>query len=144
MKYTITQGQVGTRPPVEKPNPAILEQIGEKGVRQLVSDHYDILRVSEITNLFPKEEDTFEKAKQHSADFFIQIMGGPTYFNQNRGQPMMAMRHAPFKINQKARKIWLESYALALEKSNLNEDLKESYWRYIDIFSIWMLNSIEE
>ncbi len=141
MEYKITSAQLGTRPNVQLPDSKILEFLGEEGMRELISQHYDLLRVSKIKDLFPKSEKAFEKAKEHSADFFIQICGGPAYFNQKRGRPMMAARHTPFKITQEARKIWLESYAVVLEKSSLPEDLKKSFWNYLDIFSIWMMNS---
>ncbi len=141
MQYTITPAQVGTRPNVQLPNPKILEFLGEDGMRKLISDHYDILKTSSIKDLFPSSKKAFEKAKEHSADFFIQICGGTPYFNQNRGRPMMAARHSPFKITQEARKVWLESYIKVLEKLDMPEDLKQSYWNYLDIFSIWMMNS---
>ncbi len=141
MEYKITPAQVGTRPPVQLPNPKVLEFLGEDGMRDLISQHYDILKTSKIKDLFPTSQKGLEKAKEHSADFFIQICGGTPYFNQNRGRPMMAARHAPFKITQEARKIWLESYITVLEKSSLPQDLKQSFWDYLDIFSIWMMNS---
>jgi hemoglobin len=141
MNYTITQAQLGTRPPVTKPNPEILKYLGEDGMRRMVSDHYEILRVSSIKGLFPPTDDGIEMAKKHSADFFIQICGGPTYFNESRGAPKMGMRHAPFKITQEARKVWLESYAIVLSQLDMNDGLKQSYWNYLDIFSIWMMNT---
>ncbi|RXJ86652.1 globin [Arcobacter sp. CECT 8985] len=143
MQYTMTNGQVGTRPPVSLPNPKLLEVLGEDGIRKMVSDHYDLLKESNISGLFPPTEEGFAKAKEHSADFFIQICGGPKYFNEKRGAPMMAARHSPFKINQEARRIWLESYAIVLNELDISDDLKQSFWNYIDIFSIWMMNSNE-
>ena len=143
MQFTITQGLVGTRPPVVKPDPKVLEFLGEDGMRKLVSDHYDVLRQSNIKGLFPPSDEGFEMAKKHSADFFIQICGGPDYFNQSRGAPMMVGRHAAFKITPEARKIWLESYIIVLNQLDMPEDLKQSFWNYLDIFSIWMMNSPE-
>ncbi|MFK2823755.1 globin [Arcobacter sp. YIC-80] len=143
MEFNITPAQVGTRPPVEKPSHAVLEYLGEEGMRKLVSDHYDLLRQSNIKGLFPPTDEGFAKAKEHSADFFIQICGGPQYFNQKRGQPMMAARHAPFKINPEARRVWLESYAMVLAQHDMPEELKKSFWNYLDIFSIWMMNTNE-
>jgi len=144
MNYNITQAQFGSRPPVTKPNPKFLEVLGEDGLRNLVSNHYDILRTSQIKDLFPKDDEKFAKAKQNSADFFIQICGGPDYFNQNRGNPMMVARHEPFKITPKARLVWLESYKNALENLELEDELKQSFWNYIDIFSIWMINTPQD
>ncbi|MGM0519967.1 MAG: globin [Campylobacterota bacterium] len=141
MQYNITQAQVGTRPSVEKPSPKVLEYLGEDGMRKLISDHYDLLKESEIKGMFPPTKEGFEKAKEHSADFFIQICQGPQYFNQKRGKPMMAARHAPFEITPEARRVWLESFAIVLKSSDMPEDLKQSFWNYLDIFSIWMMNT---
>ena len=144
MQFTITQAQVGTRPPVVKPDPKVLQFLKEEGMRKLISDHYDLLRISNIKGLFPPTDEGFALAKQHSADFFIQICGGPDYFNQNRGAPMMAVRHQPFKITPEARKVWLESYITVLTNLDMPEDLKQSFWNYLDIFSIWMMNTQED
>lgn len=144
MNFTITQAQFGTRPQVELPSPKILDFLGEEGMRKLVADHYDLLRQSNIKGLFPPSNEGFEMAKKHSADFFIQICGGPRYFDQSRGAPRMVARHSAFKINQEARRIWLESYIIVLSQLDMSEELKQSFWNYIDIFSIWMLNTTEE
>jgi len=141
MEYKITQGTVGVRPNVTLPNPEILNVLGEDGMRELTRQHYEILRHSEIKDLFPPFDAGIKMAVKHASDFFIQICGGQRHFDQNRGRPMMAARHSPFKIDQKARVIWLEAYAVLLEDSNLSEELKESFWNYLDIFSIWMMNT---
>jgi hemoglobin len=143
MNYEITAGQLGTRPPVVKPDPKVLEYLGEEGMRKLISDHYDILKESNIRGLFPPSDEGFQLAKKHSSDFFIQICGGTRHFDQSRGKPMMAGRHAPFAITQEARRIWLESYIIVLDKSDMPDDLKLSFWNYLDIFSIWMMNTPE-
>ena len=143
MQFTITQAQVGTRPPVVKPDPKVLQFLKEEGMRKLISDHYDLLRISNIKGLFPPTDEGFALAKQHSADFFFLFCGGPDYFNQNRGAPMMAVRHQPFKITPEARKVWLESYMTVLTYLDMPEDLKQSFWNYLDIFSIWMMNTQE-
>ena len=48
MQFTITQAQIGERPPVVKPVPEVLKFLGEEKMRKLISDHYDLLRVSNI------------------------------------------------------------------------------------------------
>lgn len=144
MTYSITQSTFGQRPNVTLPNPKILEDLGEDGMRDLVSKHYEILAQSSIKELFPPTKEGLEMAKKHSADFFIQICGGPRYFDQSRGAPRMVARHMPFKIDSNARVIWLESYAKVLQETPLSEELKESFWKYIDIFSIWMINTASE
>ena len=141
MDYKITEGVFGQRPNVTLPNPKILETLGEDGMRKMIAHHYELLVQTEIKGLFPPTKEGLDAAKKHAADFFIQICGGPRYFDNSRGAPRMVARHSPFKIDSKARVIWLENFAKAIEETNLNEELKKSFWEYIDIFSIWMVNS---
>ncbi|UCM99541.1 globin [Sulfurimonas sp. SWIR-19] len=144
MNLEISQAQFGVRPPVTKPIPEFLLEVGEEGIRELISKHYDAIKQSDISHLFPQDDAEFEKAKVNSADFFIQICGGPKYFNQNRGAPQMVGRHAPFRIDAKARQTWLELYKPlieALKEKGVTETSLYSFWRYLDIFSIWMINT---
>ena len=56
----------------------------------------------------------------------------------------MAARHQPFRITPEARRIWLESYIIVLSNLDMPDDLKQSFWDYLDIFSIWMMNTQED
>ena len=142
MKYNITPGTFGERPNVEAiPDPRVLEALTEEGMRALISKHYDLLAKSDIKLLFPPTAELLEIAKKHSADFFIQICGGPKYFNESRGAPRMVARHMPFRINAHARTVWLELFAQVIEETTLDDELKTSFWNYINIFSIWMINT---
>ncbi|WP_297443761.1 globin [Sulfurimonas sp.] len=144
MNLEISQAQFGVRPPVQKPIPEFLLEVGEEGIRELISKHYDAIKKSDIVHLFPLDEAEFEKAKINSADFFIQICGGPKYFNTNRGAPQMVGRHARFRIDAKARLTWLELYKPLLQElkeQGVTETSLKSFWGYLDIFSIWMINT---
>lgn len=143
MKLEIKEYQFGERPQVTRPNREILTILGEEGIRKLVDDHYSLLRESEIGAMFPPDDKEFEAAKLRSSDFFIQILGGPQYFNQNRGEPMLVRRHRPFKITTEGRKIWLECYQKLLPKLGLSDELLMSYWNYLNVFSSWMINTEE-
>lgn len=137
----ITDAIKGSRPPVTLPADGILEILTEKGVRKLISNHYDRIKTSKISHLFPPEEVIFEAAKKNSADFFVQILGGPKHYNENRGVPMLVRRHMPFAITAEARIVWLEIYKELLPDLNLPEHLLLSFWNYLDQFSIWMINT---
>ena len=141
MDLQIKTFQFGERPDVTKPDPEFYKALGEEGIRKLVGRHYDLLRVSSINNLFPADDAVFETSKSHSADFIIQICGGPDYFNQHRGKPMLATRHATFTITPDARLVWLGCYKQALLELNISEELLVSFWNYINIFSNWMVNT---
>lgn len=144
MDFSITQYHFGERPGVTLPPPEFLEVMTEAGIRKMVSDHYDLLSQSEVKHLFPRIDEALEKAKQRSSDFFIQVCGGRPYFNQNRGKPMMASRHAQFKINAEARVVWLNCYKQVLSKLDIPDDLKQKFWNYLNVFSTWMVNTNEE
>lgn len=141
MEFIISKYFPGVRPQVTLPTNQMFLLLKEEGMRKMVSDFYDLLVESEIKELFPQNPIALEKAKEHSADFFIQICGGPQYFNQNRGKPQLNRRHLPFKITNEGRKVWLNCYKLVLEKLDLPEKAIQSYWNYLDVFSKWMVNS---
>ncbi len=141
MKLEIISGVPGIRPGVKLPDPEFLRLLKETGLRKLISDHYDLLVKSEVRNLFPPEGEKLEEAKSRASDFFIQICGGPSYYNENRGKPMMTQRHAPFAITPKARKIWLDCYRQLLPKLNLPDEVLISFWNYLNVFSLWMVNT---
>ena len=145
MNLTITPAQLGDKPPVSKAFPAFFPQIGEARFREMVSQHYELLKVSSIKNLFPVDDpEEFAAAKKHAADFMIQICGGPAYFNASRGAPMMGRRHAPFAITPEARVVWLELYAevlAPLAEDGVSEENIEYFWRYLEVFSKHMINT---
>jgi hemoglobin len=143
MDFTISQFKFGQRPAVTIPSPVFLEKLTEAGIRKMVSDHYDLLSQSEISHLFPRIDEALEKAKQRSSDFFIQICGGHPYFNENRGKPLLARRHAPFTITPEARIVWLKCYQQVLSTLEVHEELIQSFWNYLNVFSFWMVNTEE-
>ncbi len=140
--FQITTDFDGNVPRVTLPNPDFLKVLGEEKFRALVSRHYDLLSESAVKHLFPAHQRALEQAKSRSADFFIQLMGGPEYYKETRGEPMMRKRHLPFKIDMDARIVWLQCYQIALnELEGVPDHLLQSYWNYLEKFSLWMINS---
>ncbi len=130
---------------VIKPDPGFFQLVGEIRFRKLVDDHYEILKESEIAFMFPVDYPyEFEKVKKHAADFLIQISGGPDYYAQTRGDSRMLARHARFRIYEKGRFIWLDSYRSLLqelEKEGIDTKYIESFWNYLNNFSMPLVNS---
>ena len=143
MNYTIMPHNANFIPPVEKPSLNFLPQVGEQGIRDLLSRFYVCLDKSAIRNIFPaKDAAEMEIAAQTSADFFIQICGGTPYFNQRHGMPRMRGRHMPFSITAEGRLHWLSCFEEALKplESSVSEEDLQSFWNYINLFSIMMIN----
>lgn len=145
MNLKVTSGEIGVRPPVAKPHPGFFHEVGEQRFKKLVYDHYEKIRESDIAFLFPVNDDEdFEDAKKHAFDFLIEISGGPDYFTQNRGDHQMVGRHAPFRIDEDGRRSWLELYIPLLEDlegEGITPEYIESFWNYLDIFSMWLVNT---
>ncbi|MFW6222286.1 MAG: globin [Bacteroidota bacterium] len=143
LDLTIIESNYGSRPQVHPPDPNFLIHLREDGLRRLISDHYDLLVQSNIKNMFPQNEEELKKAKKHAADFFIQICGGHPYFNENHGKPMLSIRHQPFRIDANARKIWLQCYQKILPDLPVPAAYIQSFWDYLHVFSLWMINTPE-
>ena len=141
MELQINPYFYGERPAVTPPTHDFYKVLGEVGIRNLVSRHYDLLRDSSIQSMFPANEKGLEIAKAHAADFMIQITGGPDYFNQNQGSPKLVDRHAGFSIGVADRIVWLNCYKEALLELNLPDEILLSFWNYINVFSSWMVNT---
>ena len=148
MKLKITKGKINVRPSVAKPHPGFFHEVGEERFRKLVFDHYESIKTSDISFLFPIfDDDDFAEAQKHAADFLIEISGGGDYFTQTRGEHQMVGRHAPFRIDESSRRVWLELYIPlleALEHEGINTKYIESFWNYLDIFSMWVVNTKEK
>lgn len=140
MELSITPMKVGERVPSPVPDRRLYELLGEQGIRDMISQQYDLLAESEIKDMFPPVGPGLEMAKQHSADYIIQRFGGPAIYNERRGHPMLINRHKDFKITKRAREVWLESYREALLQQDLPDDVKISFWNFFDSFSNWLVN----
>ena len=145
LDLNITPGKLGEFPPATKPHPGFFYEVGEERFRALVDDHYEMIRESDIAKLFPvMDDEEFEEAKKHASDFFIQICGGPNYFEQTRGESKVVGRHAPFRIDEAGRQTWLRLYTYLLPdlvEEGISEEYVQSFWTYINIHSIWMINT---
>ncbi|RHX91759.1 bacitracin resistance protein BacA [Leptospira stimsonii] len=129
-------------PPGGPPGPVpglqlVFNAVGELSLRKLVSDFYDQIPQSSIAFMFPKN---VEESKTKSADFLIQVTGGPPLYSQNYGPPRMRARHLPFPIDEKARRVWLSCYRKALDGWEADSVQKEILWSFLKDFSGWMVN----
>ena len=133
----VPQGGPPQGPP---PSTEIFIKLGENKIRELVKLFYDEIETSSIRSMFPE---SLEESIPKSADFMVQILGGPPYYVQKYGPPRMRMRHIPFIIDEKARRAWLGCYKKALEKSNIPEPENKMIWDFLVDFSSWMVNTKE-
>ncbi|MDB2447155.1 bacitracin resistance protein BacA [bacterium] len=134
--YVPNHGPIG-----EKPSPTLHALMGDEGVINMVAELYQRLEKSEISPMFKRE---FSDAVDRSASFFVQLLGGPLYFNSKYGPPKMRMRHLPFRINEKHRLVWLDCFYETLDNPvnfNFPAEEVEQFKIFLSDFSKWMVNT---
>lgn len=122
-------------------DPKIYELMGDQQIVNMIRGLYKRLAASDISPMFSRNID---EAVNRSASFFVQILGGPAYYNSKFGAPRMRMRHFPFKIDSKARDIWLKCFYDTLENPEgfcFPNEHKEAFIQFLNDFSGWMVNT---
>lgn len=127
----------GGPPQGPPPSREILQALGEPYIRKLLREHYSQLEKSAIRGMFPED---MTEAADRSADFFVQLLGGPPYFSQKYGPPRMRARHMPFAITEEAREIWLGCFRRAMDSLEFPANHREEFERFLVEFSAWMVN----
>lgn len=127
----------GGPPQGPPPSKEIFARLGEEGIRSLLRAHYRRLSESPVAHLFTGD---MMEAADRSADFFIQVTGGPPLYSQKYGPPRMRARHLPFPIDTNARNAWLACFREALDEVKFPADLRADFDRFLDEFSMWMVN----
>lgn len=56
--------------------------------------------------MYPPED--LAGAEERLRDFLVGRFGEPPRYIEQRGHPRLRMRHAPFKLDQRARDCWLQ------------------------------------
>ena len=150
MSLDITPVVKGEAVTFKNPAKEFYEAVGGKeGMEKLMYSFYDKIYESDIAHFFPQDEDEFEKVKIKNSKFFIQICGGPkVYEDEAQGMELneyMIRLHDDFSINEKARIEWLGTMREALnELKDVDQELIESFWQYLDTFSKLTVNSFSD
>jgi len=122
----------GGPPQGAPPSREIFARLGEAGVRALLQAHYRKLSASEVSHLFTGD---MVEVADRSADFFIQVLGGPPLYSQKHGPPRMRARHIPFPIDGKARDVWLSCFRAALDEVEFPPEFRAEFEKFLEEFS---------
>jgi hemoglobin len=127
------------------PNREIYGLMGRDNIYCMLEDFYRELEKSSIRDMFPAD---MVAGSQKSAAFFVQLLGGPSEYNERFGPPRMRARHMPFKITSSARNVWLDCFdrvlAHAVRDYGFPEQHLADFRRFLEGFSQWMVNSHDE
>jgi hemoglobin len=78
--------------------------------------------------LYP--DDDMAGAKRRLSLFLGQYWGGPTTYMEERGHPMLRMRHAPFQVGAAERDHWLLHMAAAVERCTPAGEIRDMLMGY--------------
>lgn len=89
--------------------------------------------------LYPDQSDLLG-ARHRLALFLAQYWGGPTTYNQERGQPRLYMRHMAFAIDPAARDRWLSAMRAAVAAMDPPGHVAARLLQYFDMAAEAMRN----
>jgi len=116
------------------------EQVGgEKFFADLTSQFYAVVDTDPILRpMYP--DDDMKGAALRLQWFLEQYWGGPSTYQENRGHPRLRMRHGQFKITTEARDSWLHAMRTAVNGVEIDAELKEQLWSYLELAADAMVN----
>ena len=119
---------------------------GEANVKTLVDRFYDLMDLEpNYTALRAAHAGPLDNARQRLFWFLCGWLGGPQYYTERVGQPMLKMRHMPEQtgggpIGIKERDQWLACMDQAMVETGVGDDLRTrlnaSFFQTAD----WMRN----
>jgi hemoglobin len=120
----------------------IFKQIGGLPTfERLVDDFYRrVVADPELRPVFPED---LEEGKRAQMLFLAQYFGGPDVYSQERGQPRLRMRHAPFEIGQHERDLWLNHMLAAIDAVGIVEPARTEMREYFNRAATFMINKVE-
>ena len=110
------------------PTQSIYDLVGENQIRQLTHYFYqEVSKNSKLRSLYPED---LAPAENRLFLFLLQVFGGPQTYSEQRGHPRLKMRHFDWEIDESMRDHWLNSMFTALEKLDLDPNIREQMMGY--------------
>ncbi|TMN23131.1 globin domain-containing protein [Lentibacillus cibarius] len=108
-------------------------------IDQLVTAFYKrVGNHPKLTPIFP--DDLTETARKQRL-FLTQFFGGPKWYTEDRGQPMMRRRHLPFEITPERRDAWLACMDAALTEADIEEPYRSAIFEKLTMTAHHMMNT---
>lgn len=99
---------------------SIYEAIGgEETVQKIVDVLYT--NIEKDVYLFEIFPDDLTEVVVRQKLFLMHFLGGPSYYLQERGHPMLKRRHLEFLIDEQRRDGWLACMKIALDEAEVDE-----------------------
>ncbi len=130
--------------PIEEPAPAEtpFDWIGgEAQVRALVDRFYDLMDLEPgYAALRATHGSDLVTAREKLFMFLCGWLGGPQYYVERFGHPMLRARHLPFSIGIKERNQWVACMDQAMGEVGVDPQLRERLYDSFMQTADWMRN----
>lgn len=118
---------------------SIYEVLGEEKIKNLVHHFYrHVKETPTLRRLYPEED--LAPAEGRLFLFLIHVFGGPHTYLEKRGHPMLRRRHFQWAIDDKMRNIWLDCMFRAMDKVEMETDIREALMNYFIKVANHMIN----
>lgn len=108
----------------ESPLRTLYDMIGGAPTFRTLVEHF-YTYVAQDTVLRPLFPANFDDVKERQYWFLTQLFGGPTLYQENRGQPMLRYRHQTFPITVEHAHAWLNCMERALTDAGIHGAARE-------------------
>lgn len=119
----------------------IYAAIGDEGFHRLIAAFYRQVPNDDILGPIYPQHDLLG-AEERLRSFIIYRFGGPDTYIEKRGHPRLRMRHAPFRVDEKARNRWMELMTNALDEVQFPTEIRELLSAYFESTATAMMNSL--
>ncbi|WP_186756206.1 globin domain-containing protein [Echinicola salinicaeni] len=116
----------------------IYQAIGEEKIKELTRYFYEGVEFNEaLRSIYPED---LAPAEERLYLFLLQVFGGPTTYSEERGHPRLRMRHLQWAIDDKMRNHWLNNMLSALDRIDVDQNVKELMMSYFVKVANHMIN----
>jgi len=116
----------------------VYEAIGEEKIKELTRYFYEGVTKNEaLRSIYPED---LAPAEERLYLFLLQVFGGPTTYSQERGHPRLRMRHLQWTIDDNMRNHWLNNMLNALDRIDIDQNIKELMMGYFVKVANHMIN----
>ncbi|MCR9014003.1 cyanoglobin [Aquiflexum gelatinilyticum] len=117
---------------------SIYEALGEEKIKSIVQNFYRNVENSDgLRKLYPED---LAPAEERLFLFLIHVFGGPHTYLEQRGHPMLRKRHFQWPIDSEMRNSWLNCMLSALDKVEMETEIKEAMQGYFVKVANHMIN----
>lgn len=107
---------------------SMYELVGENRIRQLTHYFYaEVSKNSKLRSLYPAD---LSPTENRLFLFLLQVFGGPQTYSGQRGDPRLKIRHFDWEIDGSMRDHWLNSRFTAMDKLDLDPNVREQMMEY--------------